>query len=272
MALPDLARRGGLKRSPRICSREQAEGELKAAQLAGVGFLTIDDPEYPARLRMIDDPPPILAVRGRIDALARPLIGIVGSRNASAAGIKFAQRIARDLGDAGFTVVSGLARGIDDAAHRASLGTGTVAVLARGHDRIYPAEHVALLEEILAEGAAISEMPFTWEPRAHDFPRRNRLISGFSLGIVLVEAARPSGSLITARLAAEQGREVFGARVAVRSAQRRNQRSAQARRDAGDRSRGCDRSNRTYSRPRAQYCIGAGASPGAARFSRCHNR
>jgi DNA recombination-mediator protein A/DprA-like N-terminal HHH domain len=121
MALPDLARRGGLKRSPRICSREQAEAELKAAQLAGVGFLTIDEPEYPARLRMIDDPPPVLAVRGRIDALARPLIGIVGSRNASAAGIKFAQRIARDLGDAGFTVVSGLARGIDAAAHRASL-------------------------------------------------------------------------------------------------------------------------------------------------------
>jgi DNA processing protein len=177
MALPDLARRGGLKRSPRICSREQAEAELKAAQAAGVGFLTIDEPDYPARLRMIDDPPPVLAVRGRIDALARPLIGIVGSRNASAAGIKFAQRIARDLGDAGFTVVSGLARGIDAAAHRASLGTGTVAVLAGGHDRIYPAEHVALLEAILAEGAAISEMPFTWEPRAHDFPRRNRLIS-----------------------------------------------------------------------------------------------
>src|SRR5262245_22640854 len=109
MALPDLARRGGLTRFPRICSREQAEAELKAAQLAGVGFLTLDEPEYPARLRMIDDPPPVLAVRGRIDALARPLIGIVGSRNASAAGIKFAQRIARDLGDAGFTVVSGCA-------------------------------------------------------------------------------------------------------------------------------------------------------------------
>jgi DNA processing protein len=209
MALPDLARRGGLKRSPRICSRERAEAELKAAQAAGVEFLTLDEPDYPARLRMIDDPPPVLAVRGKIDALARPLIGIVGSRNASAAGIKFAQRIARDLGDAGFTVVSGLARGIDAAAHRASLGTGTVAVLAGGHDRIYPAEHVTLLEELLAEGAAISEMPFTWEPRAHDFPRRNRLISGLSLGVVVVEAARRSGSLSTARLAAEQGREVF---------------------------------------------------------------
>jgi DNA processing protein len=207
MALPDLARRGGLKRSPRICSRERAEAELKAAQAAGVEFLTLDEPDYPARLRMIDDPPPVLAVRGKIDALARPLIGIVGSRNASAAGIKFAQRIARDLGDAGFTVVSGLARGIDAAAHRASLRTGTVAVLAGGHDRIYPAEHVALLEELLAEGAAISEMPFTWEPRAHDFPRRNRLISGLSLGVVVT--ARRSGSLITARLAAEQGREVF---------------------------------------------------------------
>src|SRR5262245_22378912 len=209
MALPDLARRGGSKRPPRMCSREQAEAELKAAQVAGVEFLMLDEPEYPARLRMIDDPPPVLAVRGKIDALARPLIGIVGSRNASAAGVKFAQRIARDLGGAGFTVVSGLARGLDAAAHRASLATGTVAVLAGGHDRIYPAEHVALLEELLAEGAAISEMPFTWEPRAHDFPRRNRLISALSLGVVVVEAARRSGSHITARFAAEQGREVF---------------------------------------------------------------
>ena len=158
---------------------------------------------------MIDDPPPVIAVRGKLDALARPLIAIVGSRNASAAGVKFAERMARDLGEAGFAVVSGLARGIDAAAHRASLGTGTIAVLAGGHDRIYPAEHSELVERLVVEGAAISEMPLTWEPRAHDFPRRNRLISGLSLGVVVVEAARRSGSLITARLAGEQGREVF---------------------------------------------------------------
>jgi DNA processing protein len=122
---------------------------------------------------------------------------------------KFAERLARDLGNAGFAVVSGLARGIDAAAHRASLDTGTVAVLAGGHHRIYPTEHVDLLGKILMKGAAISEMPIAWEPRAHDFPRRNRLISGLSLGVVVVEAARRSGSLITARLAGEQGREVF---------------------------------------------------------------
>ncbi|MGA9560505.1 MAG: DNA-processing protein DprA, partial [Pseudolabrys sp.] len=162
-----------------------------------------------SRLRMIDDPPPVIAVRGKVDALARPLIAIVGSRNASAAGVKFAERMARDLGEAGFAVVSGLARGIDAAAHSASLGTGTIAVLAGGHDRIYPAEHSELVERLVVEGAAISEMPLTWEPRAHDFPRRNRLISGLSLGVVVVEAARRSGSLITARLAGEQGREVF---------------------------------------------------------------
>ncbi len=133
----------------------------------------------------------------------------MGSRNASAAGAKFADRIARDLGAAGFVVVSGLARGIDAAAHRASVSIGTVAVLAGGHDHVYPPEHVDLLGQILDHGAAISEMPMDWEPRAHDFPRRNRLISGLSLGVVIVEAARRSGSLITARMALEQGREVF---------------------------------------------------------------
>ena len=209
VALPDLARRSGSTRPLRICSREEAEAELRAAHAAGVEYLTLGEPEYPSRLRMIDDAPPVLAVRGNLQVLERPPIAIVGSRNASAAGIKFAERIARELGDAGFTVVSGLARGIDAAAHRASLATGTVAVLADGHDRIYPPENVALLAKLLAEGAAISEMPLTWEPRAHNFPRRNRLISGLSLGVVVVEAARRSGSLITARLAGEQGREVF---------------------------------------------------------------
>lgn len=208
-ALPELARRGGSARPLRIWSREQAEAELKAAREAGVEFFTLGEPDYPSRLHMIDDPPPVLAVRGKVDALTRPLVAIVGSRNASAAGVKFAERMARDLGEAGFAVVSGLARGIDAAAHRASLGTGTIAVLAGGHHRIYPPEHSELVERLVVEGASISEMPLTWEPRAHDFPRRNRLISGLSLGVVVVEAARRSGSLITARLAGEQGREVF---------------------------------------------------------------
>jgi DNA processing protein len=208
-ALPGLARRGGASGPARICSQGDAENELKAARVRGVEFLALGEPDYPSRLQMIDDAPPLLAVRGRLEIFARPLVAIVGSRNASAAGAKFAQTLARDLGGAGFGIVSGLARGIDAAAHRASLATGTVAVLAGGHDRIYPAEHTDLLESILAAGAAISEMPLTWEPRARDFPRRNRLISGLSVGVVIVEAARRSGSLITARMAGEQGREVF---------------------------------------------------------------
>jgi DNA processing protein len=158
---------------------------------------------------MIDDAPPLLAVRGHVGTLARPAVAIVGSRNASAAGIKIAERLARGLGEAGFAVASGLARGIDAAAHRASLASGTVAVLAGGHDRIYPPENAGLLAALLGDGAAISEMPLGWEPRARDFPRRNRLISGLALGVVVVEAARRSGSLITVRFALEQGREVF---------------------------------------------------------------
>jgi DNA processing protein len=208
-ALPALARRGGALAPARIFSREDAEAEAKAARVLGVSFIALGEPDYPPRLQMIDDAPPLLAVRGKLAALARPLVAIVGSRNASAAGIKFAERLARDLGQAGFGTVSGLARGIDAAVHRASLATGTIAVLAGGHEHIYPAEHSDLLQAILAEGAAVSEMPFGWEPRARDFPRRNRLISGLSVGVVIVEAARRSGSLITARLAGEQGREVF---------------------------------------------------------------
>jgi DNA protecting protein DprA len=134
---------------------------------------------------------------------------MVGSRNASAAGFKIAERLAREIGEAGFVVVSGLARGIDAAAHRGSLATGTVAALAGGLDRIYPEQHTNLLESILESGAALSEMPLGYEPRARDFPRRNRLISGVSLGVVVIEAAKRSGSLITARMALEQGREVF---------------------------------------------------------------
>ena len=171
--------------------------------------MALGESAYPLRLQMIDDAPPLIAIRGTMQALALPMVAIVGSRNASGAGQKFTQLIAHELGEAGFAIVSGLARGIDAAAHRASLDTGTIAVLAGGHDRVYPSEHVGLLEGILPSGAALSEMPFGWEPRARDFPRRNRLISGLSLGVVIVEAAKRSGSLITARFALEQGREVF---------------------------------------------------------------
>jgi DNA processing protein len=207
--LPELARRGGASGKPRICSHADAEREIRAAAAMGVRLVADGEPDYPPRLSMIDDAPPLLAVRGQISALALPMVAIVGARNASAAGVKFAERIARDLGEAGFGVASGLARGIDAGAHRASLATGTVAVLAGGHDRIYPPEHVALAESIVGTGALISEMPLGWEPRARDFPRRNRLISGMAAGVVVIEAARRSGSLITARMALEQGREVF---------------------------------------------------------------
>jgi DNA processing protein len=207
--LPELARRGGSGRL-RICSEEDARAELLACERHGINLLAPGEAGYPERLGTIDDAPPLLAVRGPTATLMRPMIGIVGSRNASAAGLKFAQQLAHQLGDAGFVVISGLARGIDQAAHRASVASGTVAVLAGGHDRIYPREHEELLARIIdAGGAAISEMPLGHEPRARDFPRRNRLISGASLGVVIVEAAQRSGSLITARMAAEQGREVF---------------------------------------------------------------
>jgi DNA processing protein len=208
LALPELARRGGTAPG-RICSRIEAEREFAAADALGAWFVASCEQAYPFRLAMIDDAPPLLAIRGTASMLERPMVAVVGSRNASAAGLKFAERLAHALGDAGFVVVSGLARGIDAAGHRATLATGTVAVLAGGHDRIYPPEHNVLLASILDAGAAVSEMPFGWEPRAGDFPRRNRLISGLSAGIIVVEAAQRSGSLITARMALEQGREVF---------------------------------------------------------------
>src|SRR5215468_2990842 len=145
-ALPDLARRGGASRAARVHSRQDAERELKAAKALGVAFVALGEPDYPPRLQMIDDAPPLLAVRGQTAALHLPAVAVVGARNASAAGLRFAERLARDLGAAGFAVVSGLARGIDAAAHRASLATGTIAVLAGGHDHVYPREHLGLAD------------------------------------------------------------------------------------------------------------------------------
>lgn len=207
-ALPDLTQRRGRPVTPP--SRMQAEDEVAAlAQLGGV-FLASGDAAYPTLLRATDAAPPLIALRGDPTILARPAVAIVGSRNASAAGGAFTDRLARALGEAGVVIVSGLARGIDARAHKASLATGTVAVMAGGHDKIYPANHAALAEAILdAGGAVLAEMPMGWQPRAQDFPRRNRIVSGLSYGSVVVEAARRSGSLITARYALEQNREVF---------------------------------------------------------------
>src|ERR1700712_3727879 len=207
--LPDLARRGGAARPGRIRSEDDALAELATSKRHGVSLIAPGEAGYPPRLATLDDAPPLLGVRGAPDVLMRPMIAIVGSRNASGAGLKFASQLARDLGDAGFVVISGLARGIDQAAHRSTILSGTVAVLAGGHDRIYPPEHENLLAALLEHGGAISEMPLGHVPRARDFPRRNRLSSGASLGVVVIEAAHRSGSLITARMAAEQGREVF---------------------------------------------------------------
>jgi len=208
-ALPDLARRGG-RLILKVTSRAEAEKEMAAAARLGARFVAMGEPDYPKALQAVDTAPPLIAVRGSGEIFARPAVAIVGSRNASAAGLAFAERLARQLGDAGYVVVSGLARGVDTRAHRAALDPGTVAVLAGGHDRIYPSENAPLVDAILDRGGAIvSEMPFGWEPRGRDFPRRNRIVSGLCYGVVVVEAARRSGSLITARFALEQGREVF---------------------------------------------------------------
>ena len=207
-ALPSLTKRAGKPVSPP--TRAEIEREVAAAARLGVRFVAMGEAAYPKGLQVTDVAPPILAVRGDPAALGKPSIALVGSRNASAAGLTFTAKLARGLGEAGLVVVSGLARGIDAAAHKAALPTGTVAVLAGGHDRIYPANHAALLKQILDEGGAVvAEMPMAWEPRGRDFPRRNRIISGLAYGTLVVEAARRSGSLITARYALEQGREVF---------------------------------------------------------------
>lgn len=206
-ALPDLARQAG--RTIRVCTMAEAEREAQALRRIGGRLVAMGEAHYPRALQAIDTAPPLIAVLGQAEVLSRPCVALVGSRNASAAGMKFTARLARDLGEAGFVVVSGLARGIDTAAHEASIATGTVAVLAGGLDEVYPPQNIPLLQRLLEEGAAISEMPLGLAPRGRDFPRRNRLVSGLSLGTVVVEAARKSGSLITARFANEQGRLVF---------------------------------------------------------------
>ena len=209
-ALPEIASKAGSNKFPKICSRDDAQRELEAAQKLGVRHIAAGEPDYPTLLRQIDDPPPFLLVRGDIDFNRQPMVAIVGSRNTSIAGQKMAAQLATGLMEAGYVVVSGLARGIDTAAHQASLIGGTIAVMAGGHAHVYPPENLQLSNDIVENhGAVISETPPWLSPRAQDFPRRNRIVSGLCSGVVIVEAARRSGSLITARLAGEQNRQVF---------------------------------------------------------------
>jgi len=206
--LPELVRGFGGS-PPRVASVSEAETEMAAAQRFGARFVALGEADYPPLLRQTEAPPPLLAIRGETAVFSLPAAAIVGARNASVVGCRMARALAAGLGESGYSVISGLARGIDTAAHQGSLGSGTVAALAGGLDRPYPPENAALCDGIAERGALVSEMPFGWEPRAQDFPRRNRLIAGMSLGLVVVEAARRSGSLISARLAGERGRLVF---------------------------------------------------------------
>lgn len=213
-----LARFGGpeaaLEALPRIGRLEAitartAEDELAGLARMGARLICACEPDYPTLLATLDPPPPVLSLQGRLDLTARPTVAIVGARDASAAGLTMAALIAKDLSAAGVVVVSGLARGIDAAAHKAALAGGTIAVLAGGLDQPYPPQNLALHAEIAARGLVVSEQPLGHKARAKDFPRRNHIISGLSSCIVVVEAAERSGSLITARAAGEQGRDVM---------------------------------------------------------------
>lgn len=207
-ALPDLARRGGAQ-SLKPCPKADAEAEMAALNACGARLLAWGEPDYPPLLAHIEDPPPVLSVIGHVSLLAKKAIAVVGARNASINGGRFAERLARDLGQGGLLVVSGMARGIDAAAHKGALQTGTLAILGGGIDVVYPKENADLYKRIAQEGVLMSEVAPGTEPQARHFPRRNRLISGVSRGVVVVEASPRSGSLITARMALEQGRDVF---------------------------------------------------------------
>lgn len=207
-ALPLLSRRGG-RSDIRLCTAAEAEAELAAADRLGASLVAVREPGYPPALAQVDAPPPLLYAKGRLDLANIPIVAIVGARNGSAVGQKFTRQIATELALEGFVIASGLARGIDTAAHMAALEHGTIAVLAGGIDIVYPPENAELQHAIGERGLLISERSPGFSPRGKDFPRRNRLISGISLGVVVIEAAERSGSLITARFAGEQGREVF---------------------------------------------------------------
>ncbi|MEQ8196386.1 MAG: DNA-processing protein DprA [Rhodospirillales bacterium] len=211
-ALPGLARRGSGSKAPKIYPPEKAEAEIEALEALGAALIARCEPGYPPLLAAIEDAPPLISVLGDPTLLERPAgttIAVVGARNASLNGRRLARDIAAGLGRAGQLVVSGMARGIDAAAHEGALATGTVGVLAGGVDHVYPKENAALFAEVRETGALISEMPPGTVPQAQHFPRRNRLISGMAQGVVVIEAGQRSGSLITARMALEQGRDVF---------------------------------------------------------------
>lgn len=207
-ALPTIARASGLS-SYTPCPADQALREYHAGLRAGARLLCLGAPDYPQALASISDAPPVLWALGRGNPLAQPCIAVVGARNASSLGQRTARKLAEGLGHSGFTVVSGLARGIDTIAHGTALKTGTIAVMAGGVDHVYPAENAALAAAIADQGLRLSEQPIGLQPQARHFPRRNRIIAGLALATVVVEAAEGSGSLITARDALEQGREVL---------------------------------------------------------------
>ena len=210
-ALPDLAKRGGRKQPINICSLAKATEDLKAHLSNDAVVILAKDPLYPQTLLSLCDAPPIISARGNVELLNSHCIGIVGARNASLNGKHFAHKLASELGQSRWTIVSGLARGIDTHAHQGALTakTPTIAVVAGGVDNIYPQENTQLYQRIVEKGVIVSEMPFGVTPQSRHFPRRNRLISGLSEGVIIVEAANRSGSLITARYALDQGREVF---------------------------------------------------------------
>jgi len=208
-ALPELSRRAGRKTPLKLYPRANAERDFARARKLGARFVARGEAGYPPLLRHIPGPPPLICIKGRAGLADLPLFAIAGSRNASALGMKFTRQVAREVGAAGYGIVSGLARGIDTAAHEASIDTGTIAVMAGGIDHIYPRENARLFAAIAERGLIVTEMTPGTPPRARYFPRRNRLVSGMSLGVFIAEAAFRSGSLITARLAGEQGREVF---------------------------------------------------------------
>ncbi|MEM0948655.1 MAG: DNA-processing protein DprA [Pseudomonadota bacterium] len=207
-ALPEVARAAGVE-DYLPCAPEAARREFEAGLQAGARLLALGEPEYPHLLAELSDAPPLLWTMGDTALLTQPQIAIVGARNASSLGTRMARRIAADLGKDGQTVVSGLARGVDTAAHLGALESGTVAVMAGGVDVVYPAENAVLAQEIAEKGLRVSEMPMNVSPQARHFPARNRIISGLARGVVVVEAAAKSGSLITARTALDQGREVL---------------------------------------------------------------
>lgn len=206
--LPAIARAAGVENYT-ACPIEVVRHELAQARLAGATLLTFQDAAYPAALRDLPDAPPVLWARGNLGLLASPMVALVGARNASSLGLRMVRRLAERLGEAGHVIVSGLARGIDAEAHAAALGTGTVAVMAGGVDVVYPEENAALAARLAEEGCLLSEQPMGTVPQARHFPMRNRIVAGLSRAVVVVEAAARSGSLITARTALDQGRDVL---------------------------------------------------------------